>query len=179
MPRARANIRAKFIAQIEIGVTLVNRSRRPAALSRPTMVSRSGRPAATSEPKASNKMAKVTGHESISERSMAVRLAVLKSDHSTDAPVAATVMSCSLSWRTGCWRASAARTMSLGSAPAPPSMTAALPLRLMDTPGSGGTTRLILGSAASRCSALRITACTEGSVTGRSAATTTSMAELA
>ena len=80
-------------------------------------------------------MIRVTGQEIISERSMAVRLAVLKSDHSTDAPVAATVTPSPLSWRRGTCRSSAARTMVLGSALAPPRMTAVFPSALIDIPG--------------------------------------------
>ena len=63
----------------------------PAAVMRPARVSSRGSPAATSEPKASTRMARVTGHESISDFIIAVRLAVLKSDHRTEDPVAVTV----------------------------------------------------------------------------------------
>ena len=82
---------AKFIAQIEISASWVARKSTPALATRPMIVSISGRPAATSEPKASTRIASVTGQLKSSERIMAVRLAVLKSDHIADAPVAFTV----------------------------------------------------------------------------------------
>ena len=75
MPSARANISAKFIAQIEIGETSVPRKSRPAEAISPTMVSISGRPAATSEPKASTRIAMVTGQEMNSDLSIASRFA--------------------------------------------------------------------------------------------------------
>ncbi len=87
MPSASANISAKFIAQIEIGMTRVPRYSDPAAASRPIIVSISGRPAATSEPKASSMMPSVTGQEMTSDLSIAERLAALKSDHMPGAPV--------------------------------------------------------------------------------------------
>ena len=51
------------------------------------MVSISGSPAATSEPNASTRIASVTGQLNSSERIIALRLAVLKSDHMPEAPV--------------------------------------------------------------------------------------------
>ena len=50
----------------------------------------SGSPAATRAPKASTRMASVTGQESISDFSIALRLASLKSDQSSEAPVGLT-----------------------------------------------------------------------------------------
>ena len=76
----------------------------------------SGSPAATSEPKASTRMTIVTGQLNSSERIIAVRLAVLKSDHMPLAPVSDT---CTPSpWRrcSRVLRSSAARTMVLASA---------------------------------------------------------------
>ena len=87
MPSARANISAKFIAQIETSNTCETRNSAPADEARPRIVSSSGRPAATSEPKASTRIASVTGQLISSERIIASRLAVLKSDHMPDAPV--------------------------------------------------------------------------------------------
>ncbi len=78
MPRARANIRAKLSAQIDTGNKWVSITSEPAATSRPTMVSISGSPAATRLPKAITRMTIVTGHDSISERSIAERLAVVE-----------------------------------------------------------------------------------------------------
>ncbi len=75
MPSASANISAKFIAQIEIGITSAPRYRAPAAASRPSIVSISGRPAATREPNASSMMPSVTGQEMTSDFSIAERLA--------------------------------------------------------------------------------------------------------
>jgi hypothetical protein len=51
------------------------------------MVSINGRPAATREPKATSMIARVTGQEITSERSIALLLAALKSDHIPEAPV--------------------------------------------------------------------------------------------
>ena len=92
MPRASANIKAKLSAQIETGVNFVVITSAPAATRRPAMVRSRGRPAATRLPKAMTKMMMVTGHESISDRSMADRLALLKLDHRALSPVNVTVM---------------------------------------------------------------------------------------
>ncbi len=72
---------------METGVSSVARTRAPAAIIKPTMVSRRGRPAATRLPKTITRMAIVTGHDSISERSMADLLASLKLAHSALSPV--------------------------------------------------------------------------------------------
>ena len=86
MPRARANMSAKLSAQIDTGVNLVVITRAPAATSSPAMVSSRGRPAATRLPKAMTRMMIVTGHDSISDLSMAERLAVLKLAHRALSP---------------------------------------------------------------------------------------------
>ena len=127
MPRARANIIAKFIAQMETGTNWLIRTSEPAEATRPAMVRIKGSPAATRAPKARTRIASVTGQENISDLSIASRLASLKSDHSREAPVGLTWMlsvdrSCS-----GPFRSSATRTISLGSALAPASRTAVLP----------------------------------------------------
>ena len=83
---------AKLSAQMDTGVNLVVITRAPAATSRPAMVSSSGRPAATRLPKAITRMMMVTGQESISDLSMADRLAVLKSAHSALSPVRVTLI---------------------------------------------------------------------------------------
>ncbi len=79
-------------------------------------------------------MASVTGQENISDFIIALRLASLKSDQSSEAPVGFTSTP---SWpraSSGPFRSLAARTMSLVSAPAPASTTAVRPSWL-----SGGT----------------------------------------
>src|SRR5665648_157375 len=81
---------AKFIAQIETGMSLVVRYSDPAAAISPTIVSINGRPAATSDPNASNRISRVTGQEITSDLSIANRFAALKSDHIADAPVRCT-----------------------------------------------------------------------------------------
>ena len=78
---------AKFIAQIEISKPCVSSESSPAEATRPRIVSISGSPAATSEPNASTRIASVTGQEKSSDFIIAVRLAVLKSDHMPEAPV--------------------------------------------------------------------------------------------
>ncbi len=104
------------------------------------MVSRSGRPAATRLPKTMTRMAIVTGHDSISERSMAERLASLKLAHSALSPVRVT----ETPGRDSCWsgpsREPAAFTMALGSAPAPAVTMAVRPFLESEAPGCGGAT---------------------------------------
>ena len=90
MPSARANIIAKFIAQIETGTRSLISTSEPAEATSPARVSTSGRPAATRAPNASTRIARVTGQENISDFSIASRLASLKSDHSSEAPVGLT-----------------------------------------------------------------------------------------
>ena len=109
MPSARANISAKFMAQIETSNTWAARNSAPAEETRPTIVSSSGSPAATSAPKASTRIASVTGQLMSSERIIASRLAVLKSDHIPDAPVRLTLTWSVDARRSGPFRSSAAR----------------------------------------------------------------------
>ena len=91
MPRARANIIAKFIAQIETGTSWLISTSDPAEATRPARVRTSGSPAASRAPNARTRIARVTGQENISDFSIASRLALLKSDHSIEAPVGCTV----------------------------------------------------------------------------------------
>jgi hypothetical protein len=124
MPSASANISAKFIAQMEMSISCVPRYSEPAAATRPRMVSMSGSPAATSEPNASTRMPSVTGQEMTSDFIIALRLAVLKSDHMPGAPVRLTFTPARPSLASGPLRSSAARTISLGLRPAPAWTTA-------------------------------------------------------
>ena len=140
MPSASANISAKFMAQIEIGESLVSRNSEPAEASRPSIVSSSGSPAATSEPNASTRMPSVTGQENSSERIIAARLASLKSDHMPDAPVSATCTCSVPSAVTGPLRSSAARTIVFASALAPAMTIAVCPSREIVVPAWGRET---------------------------------------
>ena len=134
MPRARANISAKFSAQMETGMNLVVMTSAPAATSSPAMVRRRGSPAATRLPKAMTKMTIVTGHDSISERSMAERLAVLKFAHRALSPVRVTVTpDVDNAANFGCTE-SAACTILLEFAPDPAVMIAVRPSRETETP---------------------------------------------
>jgi len=63
MPRARANIIAKFIAQMETGTNWLMSTSDPAEAPSPDRVRISGSPAATRAPKARARMARVTGQE--------------------------------------------------------------------------------------------------------------------
>ncbi len=112
----------------------------PAATMSPTMVRSRGRPAATRLPNATIRMAIVTGHESISERSMAERLTLLKSAHNALSPVSVTETPGGDSFARGVLRASAAFTMALGSDAAPAVTTAVRPSRDSDRPGCGSVT---------------------------------------
>ena len=140
MPRARANIRAKLRAQIDTGVNFVVITSAPAATNSPAIVRRRGRPAATRLPKAMTKMMMVTGHDSISERNMADRLALLKLDHRALSPVKVTVIPGRDSAPRGAASASAALTMSFELAAAPAVITAVRPSRDSETPAWGCTT---------------------------------------
>lgn len=111
--------------------------RRP---TRPTIVSINGSPAATSEPNASARIASVIGHEKSSDFIIAVRFAVLKSDHSPEAPVRLTSTPFPPLAARVAFRSSAARTIPLGSRRAPASITAVWPSRAIETPGCGPTT---------------------------------------
>jgi hypothetical protein len=86
------------------------------------------------------KMMMVTGHDSISERNMADRLALLKLDHRALSPVNVTVMPGRDSAPRGAARASAALTMSFELAAAPAVITAVRPSRDSETPAWGCTT---------------------------------------
>ena len=165
MPSARANISAKFIAQIETGAIRVARKRTPAEAISPTIVSIRGRPAATSEPKASNMIARVTGQESSSERSIASLLASLKSDHMPAAPVRLVSTPAAALSPSGPLRSPAAATIASGSRAAPARITAVCPSAEIEIPGRGGITRLTAGSAASKRSARRTLRRKPGSAT--------------
>ena len=91
------------------------------------MVKSNGRPAATRLPKAMIKMMIVTGHESISERNMAERLAVLKLAQRALSPVNVTATFEVASLLSGLATASAACTILLESA-AEPAVTAPPPV---------------------------------------------------
>ena len=134
MPRARANISAKLSAQMETGMNLVVITSAPAATSRPAMVNSSGSPAATRLPKAMTRMMIVTGHDSISERNMAERLAVLKSAHRALSPVRVTVTPDEDRAASFGSTASAACTILLEFAAAPAVMMAVRPSCEIETP---------------------------------------------
>ena len=118
------------------------------------MVKSSGRPAATRLPKAMIKMMIVTGHESISERNMAERLAVLKLAQRALSPVNVTATLEVESLLNGVATASAACTILLESAADPAVMTAVRPSRDSETPACGGTTVDTRGSLRSTSVAL-------------------------
>ncbi len=106
------------------------------------MVSIRGRPAATSEPKARTRIARVTGQEMSSERSIALRLAALKSDHMPDAPVRWTATPPRPAAASRPLSESAALTIPFESRAAPAWTTAVWPSREIEAPGRGGTTEL-------------------------------------
>ena len=124
-------------------------TREPAEATRPARVSSSGSPAATSAPKARTRMARVTGQETISDFSIASRLASLKSDHSSEEPVGFTSMPSPERSCSGPLRSVATRTISLVSAPAPARTMAVEPSWLRVAPGWGATTSAMRGSASS------------------------------
>src|SRR5512133_2893652 len=157
MPSARANMSAKFIAQIEISKPWVRSASNPAEASRPSIVSSSGRPAATREPKASTRIASVTGQEKSSDFIIAVRLAALKSDHIPEAPVRLTETLPVASWCSLPFSLSAAATIAVGSFLAPATMRAVWPSREIETPADGATTFEMCGSARRIASALATT----------------------
>ncbi len=150
MPSARANIIAKFIAQIEIGESSVPRYRTPAERTSPVIVSISGRPAATREPKARTRIASVTGQEKSSDFSIASRLASLKSDHMPAAPVRLASTPGAAAAASSDLRPSAAATIPFGSLAAVARTTAVWPSGEIETPPRGGTTLPTAGSAARR-----------------------------
>ncbi len=104
------------------------------------MVSSSGRPAATSAPKASTRIASVTGQLISSERIIASRLAVLKSDHIPDAPVRLTLTWSVEALVSGPFRSSAARTIRIGSTAEPAMTIAVCPSAEIVWPAVGGVT---------------------------------------
>ena len=128
------------MAQIETSNICEARNSAPAEEARPRIVSSSGRPAATSAPNASTRMASVTGQLSSSERIIASRLAVLKSDHIPEAPVRLTVTWSLETLPSGPFRSSAARTISIGSAADPPMTMAVCPSAEIVAPLCGGVT---------------------------------------
>ncbi len=140
MPRASANMSAKFIAQIETSKPRVSSASRPAEATSPRIVSISGSPAATSDPKAKTRMIIVTGHENSSDFIIAVRLAVLKSLHIPEAPVNETVVPFVPSARSLPFSESAAATIAVGSPLAPAVMIAVCRSCEIDAPGCGADT---------------------------------------
>ena len=92
MPTASANMRAKFIAQIVMPVNWLAIHSAPAAATSPRIDSSSGMPAAASEPNATSRTARVSGHDVISERSIAALFSSLNCDHSAAEPVSATLI---------------------------------------------------------------------------------------
>jgi hypothetical protein len=165
---------------METGTSSLINTREPAEATRPARVRISGRPAATRAPKARTKIAMVTGHDTISDFSIASRLASLKSDQSSEEPVGFTcTRSTERSW-SGCLRSVATRTISSVSAPAPARMMAVLPSWLRVAPGTGCTTSAIRGSSWRISVTSARTSAPSPSVTGPSLDwTTTWMAELA
>ncbi len=150
-------------AQIDTGVNLVLITSAPAATSSPAIVKSRGSPAATRLPKAMIRMMIVTGHDSISDLSMADRLAVLKSAHRALPPVRVTLTPDEdRAASFGC-TASAAFTISLESTAAPAVMMAVRPSREIETPAWGGTTADTRGSPRSTPVALATAARARGS----------------
>ncbi len=164
---------AKFIAQIDTGTTLLTITRAPAEATSPAKVKSSGSPAATRAPNASTSMAIVTGHDMSSEVIIASRFAELKSAHSCDEPVGVTSMPFPERLSSGPARSSAARTISLVEAPAPPSTTAVLPSREIVAPGWGGTTDEMRSSARRVASTLAMMSAPAPKSTGASSEWTT------
>ena len=163
MPRASANIIAKFIAQMLTGAMCVARTSAPAAETSPTRVSIRGRPAATRLPNARTSTSMVTGQDSTSDLIIAAWLTLLKFAHSALEPVSSTETLPVESPRSGPTRWSAARTISFGSAFAPAWMIAVRPSCEMLTPGCGATTVLTRESAFSSAVACAMTRCAAGS----------------
>ncbi len=92
-------------------------------------------------------MTSVTGHDSISERNMALRLTALKSAQRALSPVRLTEMPGRDRWWSRTGQRVGGGTMALGSPLAPPVITPVLPFAESDTPGWGGTTTDTRGSA--------------------------------
>ena len=127
------------------------------------MVRSSGSPAATRPPKAIKRMAIVTGHESISERIMADRFALLKLAHKALSPVRVMLTPDVESSLKGLARASAALTISFVPAAEPATMMAVRPSREIVVPDCGWTTVETRGSALSIADALATAALAAGS----------------
>ena len=85
-------------------------------------------------------IARVTGQEITSERSIALLFAALKSDHIPDAPVRWTCTPSRPSDARGPLRFSAAATIPFASLAAPAWTIAVWPSGEIETPGRGGTT---------------------------------------
>src|SRR5664280_439893 len=156
-------MRAKLSAQMETGVNFVVMTSAPAATSRPAIVSSSGNPAATRLPKAITRMMIVTGHDSISDRSMADRFAVLKSAHRALSPVRVTLTPDEDRAASFGSAASAACTTLLESAADPAVMIAVRPSPEIETPAWGRTTVDTRGSFRSTLVDLATTAWAWGS----------------
>ena len=124
-------------------------------------------------------MARVTGQLKSSERIIALRFAVLKSDHIPDAPVRFTPTWGVLSRASGPLSASAARTIAVGSPAAPPMITAVWPSRVIVVPVEGGVTEAMRASRRSTASLRLIALANAASVVVRvGECTTTITAEL-
>ena len=143
------------MAQIETSNIWAARNSAPADETSPRIVSSSGRPAATRAPNASTRMASVTGQLMSSERIIASRLAVLKSDHIPEAPVRLTVTWSVEALPSGPFRSSAARTISIGSAADPPMTMAVCPSEEIVAPFWGGVTDATRASERRMASAAR------------------------
>jgi len=107
-------------------------------------------------------MASVTGQLYSSERIIDEWLAALKSDHIPDAPVRLTVTAPLPSACSGFFKSSAARTISLVSAFAPPRTIAVRPSAETVTPGRGGITIATRGSVRRRASTSLMTCWARG-----------------
>ena len=158
MPTARANISAKFIAQIVIPVSRVPSHSAPAVATSPAIESSSGMPAAASEPNATSSTARVSGHDMTSERSIAALFSSLNCDQSAGEPVTASRTPAGARPSSPSCTRPAARTISAVSAPAPPRTTATCPSAETEPAPARG--RRTSATAASRAStrALRSTA---------------------
>ena len=129
MPTARANISAKFIAQIVIPVSRVPIHSAPAVATSPAIESSSGMPAAGSEPNATRSTASVSGQDMTSERSIAALFASLNCDQSAGEPViASSTPAGAMPSSPSCTRP-AARTISAVSARGPAPHHGHVPVR--------------------------------------------------
>jgi hypothetical protein len=140
MPSAIANIIAKFMAQMDTSANCPTTNSNPPAPRRPAIVSSSGRPAATSVPKAASSSASVSGHDSISDLSIAALLAPLKSDHIAAGPVRRTASPGADSRARRVLSLPAASTIPRGVAPARPTTTAVPRSGDVPSPARGAST---------------------------------------